>query len=123
VFLMVPALDRNGSVSGLATGTITFDELSYVAALASGARGVRISVEPEAPKATPPADGDDVGAIAEPDVPNEDVFDFGGRTWTVAVPPDAGGSPLGAWLVVLVVSAGLATTAAVAAYLYGRGKT
>jgi two-component sensor histidine kinase len=33
------------------------------------------------------------------------------------------GDPIGAWLVVLVVGAGLATTAAVAAYLAGLGKT
>ena len=121
VVLIVPAFDRSGSIAGVATGAVTFDELAIIAAMASGARGVRVAVGLDAPGAAP-APGDAAG-VGNPAIPNKRVFEFGGRTWTVTVPSSSGGDPLGAWLVVLVVGAGLATTAAVAAYLAGLGKT
>lgn len=121
VILIVPAIDRSGAIVGVAAGTITFDELAEVAALASGARGVRVDVGVDGPGAAPSPGGPNGGTNSA--TPNKRIFDFGGRTWTVSVPISAGGNPLGAWLVVLVVGAGLATTAAVAAYLIGLGKT
>ncbi len=118
VALIVPVIDRAGSVVGVATGTIAFNELATVVALASGAYGVEVVDRP----AVPPSAGRSNGGTGTT-VPNERAFSFGGQAWTVTVPISAGGDPLGAWLVVLVVGAGLATTAAVAAYLLGRGKT
>ncbi len=122
VLLIIPALDRAGSIVGVATATITFDELSTVAALASGAYGLHVAVGVDEPAAAtaPRQASTESGAAA---LPNKRVFSFGGETWTVTVPIAASGDPLGAWLVVLVVGAGLATTAAVAAYLIGLGKT
>ncbi len=120
VILIVPALDRSGSIVGVATATMTFSELATVAALASGARGVTIAVGVDEPGAAP-SPGRPPGTV-DPDHPNTRTFAFGGRTWTVSVPPTAG-DPIAAWLVVLVVGAGLATTAAIAAYLLGLGKT
>ena len=121
VILVVPALDRTGSVVGVATGTITLDGLATIAALASGARGVKIAVGVDEPSAAH-SPGESIAAD-NPTAPNKRVFDFGGRTWTVTIPIAAGGDPMGAWLVVLVVGAGLATTVAIAAYLMGLGKT
>ena len=121
VVLVVPTVDRTGSIVGVATGTITFQELATVAALASGAYGVRIAVDADAPP-TESSAGASTGDVATT-APNKRVFNFGGETWTVTVPGSAGGNPLGAWLVVLVVGAGLATTAALVAYLIGLGKT
>ena len=121
VVLIVPAIDRAGSIVGVATGTITFAELATVAALASGAHGVKVAIDVRKPGAAPSSGGTTGDANAA--IPNKRIFNFGGRTWTVTVPTSTGGDPLGAWLVVLVVGAGLATTAAVAAYLIGLGKT
>lgn len=120
VVLVIPAVDRSGSIVGVATGTITFGELATIATLASGAYGVEVTVGADKP-GTAPSPGDPTKAGAAN--PNKRIFDFGGRTWTVTVPSSTGGDPLGAWLVLVVVGAGLATTAAVVAYLIGLGKT
>lgn len=117
VMLIIPALDRAGSIVGVATATITFDELATVVARASGAYGLQIAVD------GPGAAQNQPGRAAGPPPPNRRVFGFGGRTWTVTIPMTGGSDPLGAWLVFLIVGAGLATTAAVAAYLIGLGKT
>ncbi len=121
VVLVIPAIDRAGAIVGVATGTITFSELATIAALASGARGVTIAVGVDTPGAAPAPGASLRGA--EPAIANKRVFSFGGRTWTVTVSNSSGGDPLAAWLVVLVVGAGLATTAALAAWLIGLGKT
>ena len=121
VVLVIPAIDRTGSIVGVATGTITFSELAAIAALASGARGVTVAVGVDKPGAA--ASPGENGGPVNPAFPNKRIFAFGGRTWTVAVPISAGGDPIAAWLVVLVIGAGLATTAAVVAYLVGLGKT
>ena len=118
VVFYVPATDRTGAVVGVATGTLTFDELSTVAAQTSGAAGVKISVDVDEP-----SDASAPGAAAEPATPNKRVFNFGDRTWTVTVPPAEGENSTAAWLVVLVVGAGLATTVAVVAYLIGLSQT
>ena len=121
VVLIVPAIDRAGSIVGVATGTISFAELATVAALASGAYGVKVAIDVRKPEAAPSSGGTTGDANAT--IPNERIFNFGGQTWTVTVPTITGTDSSGAWLVVLVVGAGLATTAAVAAYLIGLGKT
>ena len=95
--------------------------MATVAALASGAYGVKIAVGVDKPAAVASAGGPT--ETANPATPNKRTFNFGGQTWTVTIPISAGGDLLGGWLVVLVVGAGLATTAAVAAYLIGLGKT
>ncbi len=115
VIFYVPALDRSGSIVGVATGTLTFDELSKVAVLTSGAVGVRVEVDVDKPnQASPLSREAEASSI-------ERIFNFGGRTWTVSLPVSSTGGPL--WLVLLVVGAGVATTAAVAAYLVGLTKT
>jgi two-component sensor histidine kinase/CHASE1-domain containing sensor protein len=117
IVLYIPALDRNGEIVGVATGSVTFMQLARDAALASGAQGIDITVSRDSPSTA--ADN-----AAAPPAPRSNVrtFLFGGRTWTVTVPPATPG-PAEAWLVALVVGIGLAATSAAVAYTVGRQRT
>jgi PAS domain S-box-containing protein len=118
VLLYAPASDRSGSVVGVAAGSITLEELANVAARASGVERVEIATPLQTPG------GKDEPAKTDLQVaPDQRQFEFGGRLWSVTVTPRPLAGDFARWAMILIVGAGLATTAAVLAYLSNLAKT
>src|SRR6185295_18941207 len=85
IILYMPALDRNAAIVGVATGSVTFGQLAHDAALASGAEDIAIAVSRDPSPSTAESNA---GLSPRSNVRK---FIFGGRTWTVTVPPAAPG--------------------------------
>jgi PAS domain S-box-containing protein len=112
VLLYVSAEDRSGTVVGVAAGSITLSELAEVSARASGVDEVAITTPQQL------AEGkDEPTDTASRVAPNQRQFKFGGRLWSVTVSPRPLAGNFVRWAMVLIVGAGLATTAAILAYL------
>ncbi len=120
LLLYDPVLDRNGAVVGVATATLTLDQLVAVAELVSGVDGIKIKVGD-------PVSTNDLqkeNELASPD-PDSRAFNLGDHSWTVGV-VDAGSAAepsVRRWVLVLIVGLGLAATFAVIASIVSTYKT
>lgn len=114
VIFYAPTLDRDGDVIGVAFGSVQVEDLARFAGRTSGIRGIELSV----------GDPGDATAAANDDAENQISFEFGDQQWTVQVAtPQSGPSRDMWWAVLLVISAGLATTLAAIGYVVNRSKT
>ncbi|MGH6925392.1 MAG: HWE histidine kinase domain-containing protein [Propylenella sp.] len=117
VLLYDPVLDRNGTVVGVATASLTFRELALTASRVSGVSGISISVG--APASTSELEKEDKLAADE----RSRAFNLGGHSWKVAVAEDLTETSIRGWVLALIVGLGLATTIAILAFLLSAQKT
>ena len=116
VFLYAPAIDRSGSVVGVAAGSITLTELARVAERASGVDQIDVAA---GAVVNPSSGGSDAPALSS----NQRTFEFGQRRWIVTVTPPNGANGLSWWTLLLIAGTGLAATAAIIGYVVAREQT
>ncbi len=118
VLLHDPVLDRHGAVVGVATASLTFDQLVRTASRASGVAGISLSVNDPAALTDEQHDRE----LVSPDGRTR-VFNLGGRSWTVTVsnaPPETN---VRGWILALIVGLGLTSTIAILAFIVTIQKT
>jgi two-component sensor histidine kinase len=122
VLLYVPVRDRSDIEIGVAAGSVTLEDLSIIARLASGVVDVEIVLDQggDSEAGTEEAGTEDDN---KPTSLDRRTFNFGNRVWSVVVTPALPPGDLASWAMILVVGAGLAATAALLAYLSTLGKT
>ena len=118
ILLDDPVLDRNGAAVGVATASLTLEQLSRTASLVSGVSGISISVGDP----VPPSQLKKEDELASPD-PDSRAFNLGGRSWTVTVASVATEPSFRHWVLALIVGLGLSTTVAALAFIVSMYKT
>ena len=118
VLLFDPVLDRSGSIVGVATASLTLDQLVQTAQRVSGVSSISISVgDPvtsdnlQGDRGVAPADG------------GGRVFNLGERSWTVVHGQTVLRSGFRRWVLALIVGLGLTSTVAILALIVSRYKT
>jgi PAS domain S-box-containing protein len=118
VLLHDPVLDRSGTIVGVATASLTLEQLERTARLVSGVGGISISVGDPLSTSELKAEDD----LVSPDLDSR-AFNLGGRSWTVSVAPTSFQPSVRHWILALIVGLGLSTTIAVLALIMSRYKT
>ncbi len=114
-----PVLDRNGAVVGVATATLTLDQLIQTARRVSGVADISVTVgDPVSPDKL--KDADDELASSGGD---SRVFNLGERSWTVVIGRTVLETSFRHWVLALIVGLGLTSTIAILALIVSRYKT
>jgi PAS domain S-box-containing protein len=117
ILLYAPTRDRNGQVTGIVAGSISFQDLTTIAERASGLAKVSIIEEGFT--------GDEESDAAFPAGADSErrEFDFGHRKWAVVIAPASAAGDFAPWALLLILGIGLASTAAVLIFISNLSKT
>jgi PAS domain S-box-containing protein len=118
MLLYDPVLDREGSVLGVATATLTMDQLEQTATRVSGVIGISVEIGDALPSGE--AEQEDERASAEG---TRRTFSLGGRSWTVTVAPATEQANVRRWILALIIGLGLTSTVAILAFLVSMSQT
>jgi two-component system CheB/CheR fusion protein len=118
VLLYDPVLDRENSVLGVATATLTVDQLEQTASRVSGVIGISVDIGEALPSSE--AEQEDERASADG---TRRTFSLGGRSWSVTVAPAAEEANVRRWMLALIIGLGLTSTVAILAFTVSMSQT
>lgn len=118
VVMYDPVLDRNGSIVGVATASLTLDQLIQTAERVSGVGDISIAVGDPVPEDK--LQSNDELASSDGD---SRVFNLGERSWTVTVRRTLLETTFRHWVIALIVGLGLTSTVAILALIVSMYKT
>ena len=117
VLMYDPVVDRSGNIVGVATASLTLDQLIQTAQRVSGVSNIAISIgDPVA------ADKLDKDQLASSDGVSR-VFNLGGRSWTVVHGRTMLETSFRHWVLALIAGLGLTSTVAIMALIVNKYKT
>lgn len=118
ILMYDPVLDRNGNIVGVATASMTLEQLVQTAQRVSGVSGISISIGD--PVADDQLNGDRKLASSNGD---SRVFNLGDRSWTVVHGRSLLEPGFRPWVLALIVGLGVTSTVAILGLIVNRYKT